>query len=167
MTISFHGNISVSEETILATAPSALEAHLGYWLRRVSNEVSATFARSLDANDVSVAEWVALRLLHGEPRRTAGDLAGLTGLTRGAVSKIVDKLEQKGLVARTANPADSRAQWLGLTRRGAGLVPRLAALADANDAQFFGVLAARERAELRRLLEKLAEAHGLVDVPVT
>ncbi len=147
--------------------PSDLEAHLGYWLRRVSNHVSATFARALEANDVSVAEWVALRLLHDEARRASSDLAALTGMTRGAVSKVVDKLEDKGLVSRAPNPDDSRVQWLSLTRRGARLTPKLAALADANDARFFDCLTARERSELRRLLTKVAEAHSLADVPIT
>jgi hypothetical protein len=34
---------------------SALEAHLGYWLRRVSNHVSGAFARAQEARHVSVA----------------------------------------------------------------------------------------------------------------
>lgn len=151
----------------MSTAKAAyLEAHLGYWMRRVSNAVSAGFERALRAEDVSVAEWVALRLLLAESKRTTGDLALLTGMTRGAVSKIVAKLEAKALVTRTDNPDDSRVQWLGLTRKGERLVPKLAALADANDARFFGCLSAREQAELRRLLEKLSEEHRLHGVPV-
>ena len=38
---------------------SCLEEHLGYWLRLVSNNVSASFARRLEKLDVSVSEWVA------------------------------------------------------------------------------------------------------------
>jgi DNA-binding MarR family transcriptional regulator len=146
--------------------PSALEAHLGYWLRRVSNEVSGAFVRALQTERVSGAEWVALRLLLGETQRSPGDLAALTRMTRGAVSKVLDKLEAKALVTRTENPDDSRAQWLALTREGQRLVPTLAALADRNDSHFFGCLTTREQAELRRLLEKLANAHRLRGVPV-
>lgn len=148
------------------SSPSTLDTHLGYWMRRVSNAVSGAFVRALQTEDVSAAEWVAARLLLGETRRSPGDLAALTGMTRGAVSKVLDKLEAKGLVTRTDNPEDSRAQWLSLTRRGERLVPKLAALADRNDGDFFGCLTARERVELRRLLEKLANAHGLHGVPV-
>jgi len=35
---------------------SALEVHFGYWLRRVSNHVSGTFAKALQERQVSVAE---------------------------------------------------------------------------------------------------------------
>jgi DNA-binding MarR family transcriptional regulator len=148
------------------SSPPTLDAHLGYGLRRVSNEVSGAFARALQAEGVSVAAWVALRLLHGEGKRTPGDLAALMGMTRGAVSKIVDKLEAKALVTRTQSPEDNRVQWLSLTRSGQRLVPKLAALADRNDAHFFGCLNADEQTALRKLLEKLTDFHRLGEVPV-
>ena len=43
--------------------PSALEDHLGFWLRQLSNQVSASFARRLEKYDVSVPQWVMLRVL--------------------------------------------------------------------------------------------------------
>ena len=45
-------------------SPSSLDRHLGYWLRAVSNAVSRGFAARVEAEGVSVAEWVFLRLLH-------------------------------------------------------------------------------------------------------
>ncbi len=151
----------------MSASPSSLETHLGYWLRRVSNAVSSAFAQALEAERISVAEWVVLRLLHGATRRAAADLATVTGMTRGAVSKILDKLEHKGLTLRTENPNDNRVHWLALTREGQRLVPRLAALADRNDAHFFDCLSAQERATLRRLLEKLTDHHHLRDTPTS
>ena len=47
------------------TTPSDLTAHLGFWLRAVSNEVSQAFAAKLASRDVTVAEWVTLRSLFG------------------------------------------------------------------------------------------------------
>src|SRR5690242_14690363 len=119
-------------ETIYA--PAALESHLGYWLRFVSNSVSGAFAEKLAAQDVSVAEWVVLRLIHGDASMPASAIAEATGMTRGAISKIVDRLETRGLAERKPMPQDGRAQILKLTAKGARLVPVLAALADRNDA---------------------------------
>jgi DNA-binding MarR family transcriptional regulator len=149
-----------------APSVSPLEAHLGYWLRRISNAVSGAFVRALQAEGISGAEWVALRLLLGETERSSADLVVLTGMTRGAMSKVLDKLEAKELVARRPNPGDGRVHWLSLTRKGQRLVPKLAELADRNDAHFFDCLTAKEQTELRRLLEKLAAAHGLHGMPV-
>ncbi len=47
---------------------STLEAHLGYWLRYVSNHVSHAFALKVAAHGVSVAEWVVMRELTARPR---------------------------------------------------------------------------------------------------
>ena len=143
---------------------SELEAHLGYWMRRVSNHVSEAFAHKLQERQTSVTEWVVLRLIHGhvgsQSNITAGELAQQLGMTKGAISKVIDKLEEKAWIDRTPNPADSRVQWLTLTKQGQQILPELAAIADANDTAFFGCLEASEQATLRALLEKLTRAHG-------
>jgi len=143
---------------IRTTTVSPLEAHLGYWLRLVSNEVSSAFARAIEERGMTVGEWVVLRLLFDREKQTLSEVARLTGMTRGAISKILDKLEVKALIARAQNPDDSRVQWLSLTRSGRRLVPDLAAMADSNDAHFFGALS--------HALEKLSRVHGFRSVPV-
>jgi len=149
------------------TAPDQpLEIHLGYWLRLVSNHVSGSFASALQAGKLSVAEWVALNHIEGRADITAAELADAMNMTRGAVSKIVDKLVRKRCIARAASPRDKRAQLLSLTPSGRRTLPRLRAMADDNDAHFFGRLDAAERAQLRRLLQKLADAHAITTVPV-
>ena len=145
---------------------SSLETHLGYRLRRVSNQVSGAFALELQAEGVSVAEWVALRLIWDQKRITSSQVAEAAGLTRGAISKVLEKLEGKTLVTRTVDNQDSRIQWLSLTRKGVGLVPGLAAIADRNDECFFGCLDRDERAALGSLMKKLTEFHHLRGVPV-
>ena len=55
-------------------APSELEAHLGFWLRFVSNNVSNRFQQLLEAEGVSITAWVALRTLWGLERATHTDL---------------------------------------------------------------------------------------------
>src|SRR5271156_5542511 len=125
---------------------SPLEAHLGYWLRFVSNHVSQAFAGKLAGRDVTVAEWVVLRELLNRDAAAPSALAGRLGLTRGAISKLADRLIAKLLVTRTADKTDRRYQSLALTRAGRALVPKLSALADANDIEFFADLSSGERA---------------------
>jgi DNA-binding MarR family transcriptional regulator len=74
---------------------SQLEAHLGYWLRRVSHSVSGEFARSLHTRQTSVAEWVLLCHLYERQQVTPGELAEAPIMPRGAISKIVNKLHVK------------------------------------------------------------------------
>lgn len=153
-------------ETEIQPSLSHLEDHLGYQLRRVSNQVSGTFAQDLQALGHSVAEWVALRLIAEHGRMTSGQVADQADMTRGAMSKVMDKLVAKHLVSRTPHEQDARIQWLALTPAGVALLPDLAALADRNDTRFFSCLSAREQANLRSLLLKLAHTHQLRRSPV-
>jgi DNA-binding MarR family transcriptional regulator len=150
-----------------STRPASdLAAHLGYWLRYVSNHVSQAFARKVEAHGVTVAEWVLMRQLLEVEALAPSRLAECRGMTRGAVSKLADRLVAKSLLVRTANPGDGRAQTLSLTRAGRSMVPKLAALADANDAEFFDHLAPKERAALLRTLREIVEKRGLNSLPV-
>jgi len=150
----------------LYPAVSELESHLGYWLRFVSNQVSQSFSRKVAAAGVSVAEWVVLRELYGSEAQTPSVLAAKTGMTRGGISKIVDKLAAKSLAMRTQSDEDLRYQALALTAKGRALVPKLAALADSNDEEFFGYLTAVERKKLESTMREIVRRHGLTSVPV-
>ena len=143
-----------------------LEAHLGYWLRRLSNHVSGAFAKSLQDRNVSVAEWVALSLIDERAEIRPSELAEATGMTRGAISKVLDKLEEKKWVARKPLEADNRGQALFLTQQGRRALPELKAIADRNDRRFFDCLDAREKAALGSLLRKLTASNYIRDVPV-
>ena len=145
---------------------SDLKAHTGFWLRYVSNHVSQAFARKVEELGVTVAEWVILRELYGPDTAAPSELAERTGLTRGAVSKLGDRLIAKKLISRAFSTEDRRWQTLALTAAGRRLVPRLAKLADANDEQFFACLTSRERAALLETLKKLVKLNELSTLPV-
>lgn len=146
---------------------SRLEDHVGYWLRFVSNHVSASFARRLEKLDISVSEWVALRKLYDAPIWTSPSaLAEAVGMTRGPVSRLVERLVQKELIERQASREDGRAQQIRLSSLGQKLVPKLAVIADENDDAFFGDLPANARAALIGLMRKIAEESKLTKIPV-
>jgi DNA-binding MarR family transcriptional regulator len=149
-----------------ASPASDLTAHLGFWLRQVSNHVSQAFARKVEAHGVTVAEWVLMRQLFDEEALAPSRLAERMGMTRGAISKLAERLIAKSLVVRTADPQDGRAHTLSLTRAGRSMVPKLAALADANDAEFFDHLAQKDRAALLAHLQQIVEKGGLKSLPV-
>lgn len=147
------------------TAPSPLEAHLGFWLRFVSNHVSLRFQMLLEDTGVTVTEWVALRTLWSQDETTHTALIQVLGMTKGAASKVVSRLEVKGLAKRRLVDGRAREQSLSLTTAGKALVPQLAALADANDAHFFGHLPAAERQALTQAMQALVQHHELKDIP--
>jgi len=94
------------------------------------------------------------------------DLAAKIGLTRGAISKLVDRLVAKDLVSVRDDDRDGRAQLITLKASGRGLVPKLAALADENDAKAFGHLDHDQRAFLLATLKGIVEHPRLRPAPV-
>lgn len=162
----------VSMETILGhpmpdpSPPiSPLKAHVGFWLRFVSNHVSGRFRRLLEAEGISVSQWVVLRELHEAPGCGPAELMLALGMTKGAVSKILAGLEGQGLLLRKPQQGDRRAQSLALTPGAKALLPRLAELADANDAHFFGHLSAEAQGELIAAMQGIVARHQMHQVP--
>ena len=147
-------------------AVSDLEAHLGYWLRAVSNHVSHAFKARVETQGVTVAEWVVLRALFDGDGIKPSDLATTLGMTRGAVSKLVDRLRAKDLVSVHRDVRDGRAQLITLRASGRRLVPKLAALADENDAEAFGHLDRDQRRLLLATLQQVVAHLGLRGAPV-
>ncbi len=148
------------------TTASELTDHMGYWLRMVSNAVSQEFARKVSSEDVTVAEWSFMRALYDSEPTYPSVLAERMGMTKGAISKLADRLVVKGLVERAESEHDKRAHSLSLTTEGRDKVPVLASIADDYDAEFFGTLTKEEHEALGRILKLLAEKRGLKSIPV-
>jgi DNA-binding MarR family transcriptional regulator len=145
---------------------SNLRSHTGFWLRFVSNHVSQSFAQKLVGSGVTVAEWVVLREMFDASTTSPSALAIATGLTRGAISKLIDRLVQKDLVSRAEAADDRRFQDVRLTPAGRTMVPKLAALADQNDHEFFSQLPVGERERLVATLKKLVATNKLKQIPM-
>ena len=140
---------------------STPEDHVGYWLRYVSNNVAHSFSKKLEASKVTVAEWIILRQMYETGRTSPGTVAEKTGLTRGAVSKLIARLLKKGLVTREESTKDHRFREIKLTSKGELLTPYLARIADENDEYFFGNLPLHKRNDLIRFLKKVVKTNRL------
>lgn len=143
----------------LVSETSGLHDHLGYWLRRLSDEVHSRFEAELARHDVTVSQWgVMISVFHGHDTTKA--VATHMDIDPGAVSRLVDRLAAKSLMRREPDPASRRSVRLVLTREGQALVPVLAGIADRNDAHFFGSLDTDQRRQLEQwILRLLGETH--------
>ncbi len=146
--------------------PNPLDAHIGFWMRFVSNHVSASFEKRLVAKGISVTEWVALRTLFDGELTSHASMIDALGMTKSAASKVIARLEEKGLVERRYTDESAKTQVLALTKKGQQLVPQLALLADENDDFYFGHLSQEARENLLTLLRDLVITHQLKQIPV-
>lgn len=138
------------------TAPtSSLRDHLGYWLRRLSDEVHGRFEKQLAEHGVTVSQWAVLITVYRGDATTTREVARYLDIDVGAVSRLVDRLVAKGLMSRESDPNSRRILRLTLTDAGLDLTPRLAEIADRNDAHFFAHLDPTRRLQLEDWIRRL------------
>lgn len=121
----------------------------------------------MEREGVSVSEWVVLRALYDGDITTHAALIEVLGMTKGAISKILSRMERKQLVQRGHGDDNAKSQTLSLTEQGRDLLPKLAGFADENDALFFGCLGEEDQQMLSTLLRRLAAFHNLTDTPIS
>ncbi len=112
-------------------------------------------------SDVSMREYDVLYTLSkcDEPQRLS-ELGRHVLLSQPALSRLVDRLVERGLVARCTDPTDARASHLTLTETGRGLQRRIGLRHGASVARAMASsLTDEELALLESLTLKLSQEH--------
>jgi len=87
------------------------------WELRQFTGLSASFFRAAAARiGMTVTDMQVIDLLESSGPTTAGQLADLTGLTTGAITGMLNRLEETGLVRRERDPNDGRRVIVRLER---------------------------------------------------
>lgn len=103
-----------------ASAAACSGSTLGLLFREVRDAMWARMERELAAlgHDLTFSQYVTLKKL-ADGSAGVTDLARATQINPGAMTRLLDKLAARGMVTRTADPADRRACNIGLTDAGA------------------------------------------------
>ncbi|MFF2090094.1 MarR family winged helix-turn-helix transcriptional regulator [Paenibacillus sp. NPDC058174] len=96
-----------------------------------------------------------LELLLKKPDLIAVDIAGEVGLTRGAVSYLLDKLEEQGLITRQPHPTSRRSFQILVTEKGQTSTDSILKAYYADIEGLFTEYSAEELSKLRQLINKL------------
>jgi DNA-binding MarR family transcriptional regulator len=90
----------------------------GRLIRRIDRLMYGLVEARFPEDGLSFSQWIALKLIHDGIVATPGELARDLGHTTGAVTRLIDALEQRGLVARSRCGVDRRSVRLQLTDKG-------------------------------------------------
>jgi DNA-binding MarR family transcriptional regulator len=109
---------------------------IGALLTRVKVEMLAAMERELAADkrlaplEMSAAQYIVIANLAGpgEPK-SASDLCKGISYDAGAMTRMLDRLESKGLIRRSRSPHDRRLVHLELTEEGRAAYPRMREIA--------------------------------------
>jgi DNA-binding MarR family transcriptional regulator len=114
--------------------------------------------QTLAGHGITWGEWRTLGSLRktGEPyRRSPGALAKVEGLSSGAMTNRLDRLEERGLVRRLPDPSDRRALQVELTEAGLELWMKVLGEQAEKEALIASSLDRAEQDQLNALLRRL------------
>ena len=135
-----------------------LDHFLPYRLSVLSNRVSQGVARLYQARfGFGITEWRVIAVLGRYPELSANAVAERTAMDKVAVSRAVAHLLERGLLLREMHGDDRRRSVLALSEAGYRIYDEIVPLALDRERRLLATLSAEERAQLEKLLDKLAK----------
>ncbi|MEO6800529.1 MAG: MarR family transcriptional regulator [Rhodanobacter sp.] len=130
---------------------------LGFMVSGVRNAIWSAIERELQPLDITAAQFVVFNSIAKGRGSTIGDLCRVLGYDSGAMTRLLDRIEKKGLIRRVANPDDRRSYLIELTEQSAALVPKAQRLVQAVFGELLRGFDEREAVALKASLEKILE----------
>lgn len=130
---------------------------------QIRGEIVLGIEQALDAAGVELnfSQFLALKRLGEDGPMAPGELARILNYSPGALTRLLDKLEQLGYLQRVPDPTDRRALRLELTPSGRSVHKRMIACGNAAAERAFAEISQAERRQLHDLLARvLNHLHG-------
>jgi DNA-binding MarR family transcriptional regulator len=137
-------------------------------LLRTETRFFAAVDKHLAAHtDVRMGSYDVLRVIAATPGCRVLDIVAEIGITVGAASKSVDRLEAAGWAVRVANPDDRRSSRVELTASGRRAYDEATPVFEAAVGEFAGALGPDDLAHLAHALAAMRAALEAADRSVT
>ncbi|WIM98916.1 MarR family transcriptional regulator [Actinoplanes oblitus] len=128
--------------------------HEAFWA--VSRRLREHAKREMEPWGIAPSQFRALNVLLGHGEMRLSTLAEHLRIAPRSATEVVDDLQQRGLAERRPDPADRRATLVALTDQGRATGEGVRGARAAASERLFSTLSAEDRAELGRILRKLA-----------
>ena len=133
----------------------ALDALVGYHLRRAHGTVAADFARAVPGTGMRQVLFGILSVVEANPRINQGAAGRMLGIQRANMVSLINELVDAGWIGRQIADEDRRAFALNLTDEGRTALDHALELIRAHENAVLGALSAKERATLVDLLRRI------------
>lgn len=137
------------------TAGVPLDDFLPYLINRIANRLNFDLAEELRPFGLTQQHWRLLAVLTARDGRTISELSVYTVMPQSTLSRIVDRMEQEGLVAKRSPADDGRVVNVCLTGAGRRAFERILPIALAHYRRALGGLSEAEAATLTALLKRV------------
>jgi MarR family transcriptional regulator, lower aerobic nicotinate degradation pathway regulator len=132
----------------------------GFLARQLHRITAAIFDEETASFGLTGLQYGILNVVAVEPGIDQISVCNALGIDRSTLAGVVDRLEDKGLVARRAGIADRRSNALHLTRAGTRILGEIETSAHKAERRAFDIFSPAEQAQFERLLARLVEHHA-------
>jgi MarR family transcriptional regulator, lower aerobic nicotinate degradation pathway regulator len=144
------------------STPSRVELNAlpGHQIRRLQQIAVAIFLQETEAHGLTPVQFAVMQTVANSPGFDQRTLAGTVGFDTSTIGGVIDRLEARGWITRSASPTDRRVRLLTLTNEGSALLA--AAVPQMRQAQerILAPLPKKDRAEFMRMLQVLVDANN-------
>ena len=137
------------------TPAAALQLMPGHLIRRAQQLHNALFAEECGRLDLTSVQFAALFAIRGSGEIDATRLAAEIGFDRATIGDVVDRLQTKGWIARSGDPADRRIKRIRLTPSGTALLAEVEPAVALVQQRMLEPFSVEERDQLMALLRRL------------
>ena len=137
---------------------------VGHLLSRVRSEMLAALDKALEADaelsalEISSAQFIVIAALAlAETAKSASDLCKGISYDAGAMTRMIDRLESKGLIRRNRRPEDRRVVYLELTDEGTRAYPRMREVSMGVVNRFLRGFSEAEARQLENFLSRMLQ----------
>ena len=124
----------------------------GHLIRRAQQISTALFTEECGAFALTSVQFAALHAIERNPGVDATRLSALIAFDRSTIGDVLDRMQQKGWIERTAAPDDRRVKLVALTPEGVRLLRSVQPAVRRVQDRILAPLAPAERARFVRLL---------------
>jgi len=135
----------------------SLDDFLPYLVNRISNRLNIDLSEDLRTIGLSLPHWRVLAVLNVGDGRNIGELSVYTVIEQSTLSRIIDRMEQAGLVRRQPGRADARVTEVFMTPKGNEALAQIVPIAMKHYRRAVHGLDEAEMATLVRTLHKVLE----------
>ncbi|MEZ4909226.1 MAG: MarR family transcriptional regulator [Saprospiraceae bacterium] len=130
----------------------------GFTIEKLSKVMKLSFSRRLLMSpdiDVTVDQWVCMKLLHDHGHLNQQQLSELSLKDAPTLVRIIDKLEDKNLLTRSTDHLDRRKTNLSLTKKGITTVAKIKPILQSFRAEAYNGITKSELQAMEEIVYKI------------
>jgi MarR family transcriptional regulator, lower aerobic nicotinate degradation pathway regulator len=155
-------NPKATETLMKKTMPTRVELDTlpGHHIRRLHQIAVAIFLQETEAHGLTPVQYAAMQAVANTPGFDQRTLASTVGFDTSTIGGVIDRLEARGLIMRSASPNDRRVRLLTLTDAGRALLEAIVPSMLRAQARMLEPLPKKDRSEFMRMLRVLVAANN-------